>query len=541
MATDPPDVCGVAPWLERHLPIVAPPPWGMTVVAAALADLRPVVGALADDATVRPYRMLRLVDPDGLLAMARHAVSMLATTLQNPTPLTLKVISGAAPTPLAEELHAYRTDVGRPPPEGDRVYVDDKLAGNAVGNFSAFLKADWRINDWTWGRADAASRLAEALLERLDVARPGTAAGLRQLWLDVGGDAADGFVDELLAELALDGPTDNRHRLWRAVVRQLQLELWRHHLPLIESVDARSEPDWQPVSPVVPSTGGAVSEPARAALTDEETLAALRTYDVGRQPITAIDAEDRRRIAMRLAKIGFAALLPARTFADPEPPAGTPARRELDRTRRAAALGRAVLWPLRPIVLGTVFVVAAPRRAIALMAMATVSVAVGWWAVDLAGWGLERYLVPGVPALLLAVAGVAATVARRDGARLGLGLGAAAVALVALCAAVDAIPDDSWVLWPGWIAVSGVVFAVVGTSWMRPTHRFVAAGLAVAVYGGTAALFWTIASPPGSFWALERPFPAGWWTLSAILLAAVALGVQVDQGQVFRHRPGRDR
>ena len=540
MAADPPDVCGPADWLERHLRIVRPPVTAAAVVAEALAALQPLVGALADDPMVRPYRMLTLVDAAGLSAMARHAVSMLATTLQNPSPLTLKVISGAAPTPLAEELHAYRTHVHRPPPGADRIYVDDKLAGNAVGNFSAFLKADWRINDWTWGRADAASRLAEALLDRLDAARPGTEDGLRRLWADVGGDAADGFVDELLAELVSAGPGDARHRLCRAVVRRLQLELWRHHLPLIESAGARSEPAWQPVSPVVPPAAGAATEPARPPLTDEETLTELRAYDVGRQPITAIDAEDRRRIAMRLAKIGFAALLPARTFADPEPAAGTPERRDLDRARRAAALGRAVLWPLRPIVLGTVFVVAAPRRAIAMIAMATVSVAVGWWAVDLAGWGVERYLVPGFPAILLAIAGVAATVAGKDGARLGAGLGVAAVALMGLFAAVDVIPDDSWVLWPGWIAVSGVAFAVFGTSWMRLTHRFVAAGLAGAVYGGTAAAAWLITSPPGSFWALERPFPAGWWTLSAMLLAAVGLGVQVDQGQVFRHRPGRD-
>ena len=36
------------------------------------------------------------------------------------------------------------------------------------------------------------------------------------------------------------------------------------------------------------------------------------------------------------------------------------------------------------------------------MAMATVAVALGWWAVDLAGWGPARYLVPGIPAVLLA-------------------------------------------------------------------------------------------------------------------------------------------
>jgi hypothetical protein len=540
MTADPPDVVGARAWLDRHLAIVAPPAASVSAIAVALTDLQPLVGALPDEPLVRPCRMLGLVDVDGLLAMARHAVSMLATTLQNPTPLTLKVISGAAPTPLAEELHAYRAQVDRPVPTGDRVYVDDKLAGNAVGNFSAFLKADWRINDWTWGRADAASRLVEALLDRLDPARPGTEVGLRELWAHLGEDPADGFVDELLAELVTTGPTAARHRLWRIVVRRLQLELWRHHLPLIESAGSRSEADWRPASPVVPRAGAGPASAPGPPLTDDQTLARLRTYDVGRQPITAIAAEDRRRIAMRLAKIGFAALLPARTFADPEPAPGTADRADLDRTRRAATLGRAVLWPLRPIVLGAVFVVAAPRRAIALLAMATVSVAVGWWAVDLGGWGPARYLVPGIPALLLLAAGAAVTVARNDGGRIGLWLAVAAVALVVLFVVVDAVPDDSWVLWPGWIAVSGVVFAVVGTSWMRPTHRFVAGGLAVAVYGGTALALWLLTSPPGTLWALEHPFPAGWWTLSAILLAAVALGVQVDKGQVFRHRPGRD-
>ena len=40
-----------------------------------------------------------------------------------------------------------------------------KLAGNELGNFSAFLDATWRENDWMWGRLDAAAGLVELLLE----------------------------------------------------------------------------------------------------------------------------------------------------------------------------------------------------------------------------------------------------------------------------------------------------------------------------------------------------------------------------------------
>ena len=215
--------------------IVPPPP----TAAAALAAAWPTCSRWSPSSATTRWSgrtgCSRLVDGDGLLAMARHSVSMLATTLQNPAPLTLKVISGAAPTPLAEELHAYRSQVGRPPPEGDRVYVDDKLAGNAVGNFSAFLKADWRINDWTWGRADAASRLVEALLDRLDVGP----TGHRGRAARAVGRPRRGPGRRVRRRAAgrgrVGGPGGARRRLWRVVVRRLQLELWRHHLPLIES------------------------------------------------------------------------------------------------------------------------------------------------------------------------------------------------------------------------------------------------------------------------------------------------------------------
>ncbi len=41
---------------------------------------------------------------------------------------------------------------------------DDKAAGRSLGNFGGFLKAAWRINDWTWGRLDAAQMLCRIVL-----------------------------------------------------------------------------------------------------------------------------------------------------------------------------------------------------------------------------------------------------------------------------------------------------------------------------------------------------------------------------------------
>jgi patatin-related protein len=42
---------------------------------------------------------------------------------------------------------------------------DDKAAGMALSRFSGFLKQSWRINDWIWGRMDAATILCRVLLD----------------------------------------------------------------------------------------------------------------------------------------------------------------------------------------------------------------------------------------------------------------------------------------------------------------------------------------------------------------------------------------
>lgn len=45
------------------------------------------------------------------------------------------------------------------------VTPDDKGAGMAINRFSGFLKQSWRLNDWTWGRVDAATMLCRVILD----------------------------------------------------------------------------------------------------------------------------------------------------------------------------------------------------------------------------------------------------------------------------------------------------------------------------------------------------------------------------------------
>jgi predicted acylesterase/phospholipase RssA len=75
-------------------------------------------------------------------------------------------MSGAAPTPLADPEFAP----SRLPKfdslevRGGHVDPKKKLAGDRVGNFSAFLSPRFRANDWMWGRMDAATGLVDILL-----------------------------------------------------------------------------------------------------------------------------------------------------------------------------------------------------------------------------------------------------------------------------------------------------------------------------------------------------------------------------------------
>ena len=62
----------------------------------------------------------------------------------------------------------------------DSVTADDKGAGMELARFGGFLKRSWRINDWIWGRLDAAQMLCLVALDPDRLSQLGTlmAAGL---------------------------------------------------------------------------------------------------------------------------------------------------------------------------------------------------------------------------------------------------------------------------------------------------------------------------------------------------------------------------
>lgn len=68
---------------------------------------------------------------------------------------------------------------------------EDKAAGLRLGHFAGFLKSSWRVNDWIWGRLDAARLLSETALSPERLRRIRAATGL----------SADDAVRAVLAEL----------------------------------------------------------------------------------------------------------------------------------------------------------------------------------------------------------------------------------------------------------------------------------------------------------------------------------------------------
>ncbi|MDF1604205.1 patatin-like protein [Nocardioides sp. YIM 152315] len=74
----------------------------------------------------------------------------------------------------------------------------DKLGGARLGRFAGFLKESWRINDWIWGRLDAATMLCRVLLQPERMRRARAEAERRgEPWPAT----AEQWVDEWVARL----------------------------------------------------------------------------------------------------------------------------------------------------------------------------------------------------------------------------------------------------------------------------------------------------------------------------------------------------
>ncbi len=95
------------------------------------------------------------------------------------------------------------SDVVRHLMPDDRLQPRTKLAGMSLANFAGFLSADWRTNDWWWGRLDAA-RGAVGFLESL---RPAPTASATLEGEDPAAAVEAAVLDEWRASLAQDVPS----------------------------------------------------------------------------------------------------------------------------------------------------------------------------------------------------------------------------------------------------------------------------------------------------------------------------------------------
>ncbi|MBG0824268.1 patatin-like protein [Planomonospora sp. ID91781] len=113
------------------------------------------------------------------------------------------------PPEVEQEVVLQQISARTPNPFGGGDEGPGKLAGTKLGQFGAFYKKSWRVNDWIWGRLDGATRMVQAVLDPARLLQLGLSPqeayrGLRAV--AVGGR----FADELAARF--DGDRERIER-----------------------------------------------------------------------------------------------------------------------------------------------------------------------------------------------------------------------------------------------------------------------------------------------------------------------------------------
>ena len=127
------------------------------------------------------HRVLRgaPVSPEVLRVLEVRCIGEFVSGLPGRRPIDFWRLSSANRTPLAPRFtrlldEAACLGLWWDPPQGAQgpapkeeqrgIHVTLKLAGNELANFSAFLLATWRANDWLWGRLDAVPTMIDLLV-----------------------------------------------------------------------------------------------------------------------------------------------------------------------------------------------------------------------------------------------------------------------------------------------------------------------------------------------------------------------------------------
>lgn len=278
-------------------------------------------------------------------------------------------LSAANPTPLGVDLtalQAYATSMEIPWPKPDEVPVKLKLAGNELMNFAAFLRVDWRANDWMWGRLDSVRTLVDLLVP-----------------IDPGLDQAADY-------LAIESRD--------AIVRARQIEILRAELAL-RPWDQPTEPD------------GLVSE---ATVTDF-----LNSYMVGTENVTSNRSLDTVEIAQQLSTaaanaIRWNASLVGHSLDGPGAITQT-AGVVANVVSIAGRLGASLALAPRQATSNQRFVRTAFRFAVSLVIVAAITVPLGW--ATLTNWKVAAVAAAGVLTFVIVVLGIVLWLWLRPGVR----------------------------------------------------------------------------------------------------------------------------
>lgn len=264
--------------------------------------------AIADASEDRTIRIRRV------LAVAEILLGPLRPDpLSEPTRIQVHAMSGTARSPLESIL--ITTDQ----PRDDIERVDRKLSGNKLMNFASFLSSRWRLNDWTWGRLDAACSLVD-VLTRCDRLKNTPDAELVD-WLHdlydeeyvaVFGDTSNDL--EAHPELTgLIGPwktlgiteTNVRRRLPSLLVTWLHWNVLRQEIPLLTYLN--SLPNDRDLPPT--------SDQLKEAGETSESMLSERAGELGATGGESIRGllrkEHLRRTGMRLGLVAWRSLRPA--------------------------------------------------------------------------------------------------------------------------------------------------------------------------------------------------------------------------------------
>jgi hypothetical protein len=195
-----------------------------------------------------------------------------------------RLIEDIVPLGRGFEAAIARLDVAEPQSE---IPVDSKLAGNVLSNFGAFLKKEWRDNDWLWGQLDAVAPLVDVLVTQDTLV---AAAGRL---LD-GPSPADALCSELRRIVVGDDRPTDRARMAISASAFMEWAVWASRKRRIEaaaqaavSLAVRERSD----ETAAATTGGTVAD------IDDKDLAAVRDALIARRQweiVTAWKEKDGR-------------------------------------------------------------------------------------------------------------------------------------------------------------------------------------------------------------------------------------------------------